>query len=791
MSMEFLSWPFIKENTIENREYQRKLAERALTENTLVTLPTGTGKTVVSLLVTAKRLDEHRGKRSLLLAPTKPLVAQHAEFYKESLDIPDNEIKTYTGETSPDDRSSLWDEPMSVVVATPQVIERDLIAGRIELSDVVHLTFDECHKGTGDYAYTYIADQYKGQAENGLVTGMSASPGSNKEEILTVCHNLGLTNIEILTESDGLLSEYTHEVEVSYRYVELPEEIDKASDDVEDAFAACLKEMKELGVLDSARRNISTGELFGARNAAQKLIADNDSKGYTAMSKYAEAMKHRRLLQALETKGLEPAKEYLDKQQREANRSNSSKAQERFVNHEATQEVLRLVDSFDEVHPKKLELRTEVINTLSEDGQVIVFTESRAMAQALTDFLNQYSIEANRFVGQGDKENDSGMSQTEQKEVLDSFRAGDIDVLVATSVAEEGLDIPSIDLVLFYEPVASALQTVQRRGRTGREQKGKVVVLIAKGTQDEAYYWSAKNKEEEMEDEMEELKELEGELKEALDAEQRESVYGTDEDDGDGQKPLSHFTGETDEEEDVDIPDVEEMDDSEEVEKPEIEDDSVSLQIICDDRELDSNVVKALSLMDDVETQLETLSVGDYVVSENCAIERKSMDDFIDTLVGGERSLFDQIKDLSTNYNDAVIILEGDLVDLYSRNVHENAIRGAIASVALDFGIKIIPSRSEEETAKWLYLLAQREQEERDREIALHSKKSSGSLTDEQEYIVSSIVDIGPVTARNLLGEFGTVQDVFTATKEELMDVEGIGETTAEQIMEVITAEYK
>src|SRR6056297_2318826 len=175
---------------IERRMYQLQLAGSAKDRDTLVCLPTGLGKTTVSLLVTAERLQDVGGK-SLFLAPTKPLVEQQAEFYRDALTIPDDEIVVVTGEGRPDDRAALWDDS-TVVIATPQVVENDLVGNRISLSDVTHITFDECHRATGDYAYNYIAERYHQDAQQPLVTGMSASPGDDEESILEVCQNLGL-----------------------------------------------------------------------------------------------------------------------------------------------------------------------------------------------------------------------------------------------------------------------------------------------------------------------------------------------------------------------------------------------------------------------------------------------------------------------------------------------------------------------------------------------------------------------------------------------------------------------
>jgi ERCC4-related helicase len=170
---EYVDHPLLAPGFIERREYQRRLADTAVDDHTLVCLPTGLGKTTVSLLVTADRLHGVGGT-ALFLAPTKPLVQQHATFYRDALTIPDDEITVFTGEVRPDDRAELWAESR-IVIATPQVVENDLIGGRISLSDVTHLTFDECHRATGDYAYVYIAERYHADAEAPLVTGMSAS----------------------------------------------------------------------------------------------------------------------------------------------------------------------------------------------------------------------------------------------------------------------------------------------------------------------------------------------------------------------------------------------------------------------------------------------------------------------------------------------------------------------------------------------------------------------------------------------------------------------------------------
>jgi len=211
---EYVEHPRITPEMLEKRRYQTELAEAALRDHTLVCLPTGLGKTTVSLRVTAERLEDAAWK-SLLLAPTKPLVQQHADFYREALTIPDDEIVVFTGDVRPDSRADLW-EDARVVIATPQVVENDLVGNRISLADVVHCTFDECHRASGDYAYNYIAERYHADADDPLVTGMSASPGGDEEEILEVCENLGLNEVTVMTEADADVDEFTHDTDVQW-----------------------------------------------------------------------------------------------------------------------------------------------------------------------------------------------------------------------------------------------------------------------------------------------------------------------------------------------------------------------------------------------------------------------------------------------------------------------------------------------------------------------------------------------------------------------------------------------
>src|SRR6056297_1945639 len=795
--------PLLVDDFLQRRRYQLQLAEAATADHTLVCLPTGLGKTTVSLLVTAERLHE-AGGTSLFLAPTKPLVQQHADFYREALNIPDEDIVVFTGEVSPDDRTELW-QSASVVIATPQVVENDLVGSRIDLRDVTHVTFDECHRATGDYAYNYIAERYHQDANDPLVTGMSASPGGDEEEILEVCENLGIENVEVMTEEDSDVEEYTHDTDVEWERVELPDEVLEIRDALNEVVEDRLAKLKELGITRKTSADLSETDIKKMRAELQQLIDNDQSEGYQGMSALAEIRKLRTAVTYVETQSVEALRRYFERQRNAARSSGASKASQRFVSEPKVKEAMRRAEEYDDLHPKYSRARMRIAETLGiENGErVIVFTESRDTAEALTEFLGEH-FDTQRFVGQGDKEGSDGMTQNQQQEVLDRFRGGDFEVLVSTSVAEEGLDVPEVDLVLFYEPVPTAIRSIQRKGRTGRQSEGRVVVLMAEDTRDAAYFWISRRREKEMESELRDLKGMADELENELD---------------DSQQSLADFEGEADSECGVkvdgnggntdavgdsstgsegvaDQPGLQEFADEEtepnedgEVETHEPHAEGETVEIVADQREMDANIARDLSRREEIEISLETLDVGDYVLSDRVVVERKSVADFVDSLVGGDRSVFEQVGAMARHYSRPIVVVEGE--GLYEqRDIHPNAIRGALSSLAVDFGASVLRTESEDDTTELLAVIAGREQETADREVSVHGEKQDKTLGEQQEYVVSSIAEIGPVTARALLTEFGTVEAVMTAREDDLLEVEGVGPVTAERIREVVGSDY-
>jgi len=753
---------------IEEREYQINISRAAKELSTLVVLPTGMGKTIIAFMVMAKQLERFPEKKILFLAPTKPLVNQHARDVEELLDV--DKPQVFTGEVSPKDRSKLWDESR-IIVSTPQVIKNDLMSQRLSLDDVSLTVFDEAHRAVGDYAYVFIGEVYREQ--DSLSLGLTASPGSEIEDILTVCQTLGLEHVEIRTKYDPDVVKYTNKLEKKWIDVRLTEDHKEIVSKLKKLRNKYIEKLKGFGFLKNKKPDrASRKDLIGVREEIQgEIHSSNNSSLYHAASLVASSIKVDHAIDQAETQGIESLEEYLEKLENEADSRGGTKASKRIMEEPEMKDVFIKLKNIEKEHPKVDKVAEVVREQIEEkkDSRIIVFTNYRNTSAKITKRLARIEdVRPVRFIGQRNKEGDQGLKQNEQIETLEHFEEGKFNVLVATSVGEEGLDIPATDMVVFYEPVPSEIRTIQRRGRTARKRKGKVVILITKNTRDEAYYWSSKNKEKKMHRNLMKLRDqLESEISvgDPMDDEKDYNVVKKK-----SKKELKRK--------------VEEKTSKDEKQRSLMDYDKKeeSLEMTVDNREQNSKVVENLSRKN-IKIQTAQLSVGDYIISENSAVERKEVSDFLESVTDGR--LFSQARELSNNYQEPVIILEGE--GLYERrNINENAIYGALSSLACDFRIPVLFTKNEEETASLLSTMLKRKKKKKN-SSAVRKKKKSMSDRDRKKYILEGLPSISGVLAERLLEHFGSVRDVFQAGEEELQEVEGIGPSTAEKIISVIS----
>jgi Fanconi anemia group M protein len=505
----FLEHPLIKKDAVEQREYQVDLARLALRSNTLVVLPTGMGKTVIALIVLADVLQKHKGK-VLFLAPTKPLVEQHASFLRERVVC--KSVTVLTGEVDPEEREALWIRN-DIIVSTPQVVANDLKQERVSLKDVQLIVFDEAHRAIGNYAYVAVAQEYKEYC--GLVLGMTASPGGSKAKIKEVCESLGIIDIEVRTESDPDVAPYVQDVQMQHIEVDVPVDLRKIIAILSSLYETYVKELTNLGVLERGRP-VNMRYLLDVQNILQaRLRSGEKSKTiYRALSLQAMAVKVEHALGLAETQGTSSLNAYLERLVAEANSDEGSKASRVVVSSEQFKDVLELMKTIRSEHPKLSKVMSIVSQQVNDkpDSRVLVFTHYRDTCDLMVNKLATIpGVKVAKLVGQADRVGERGLKQKDQVGVLDKFRNGEFNVVVATSVGEEGLDVAQTDLVVFYEPVASEIRSIQRRGRTGRRRAGRVVILITKDTRDQAYYYASIKKESAM---RKRLKALSDELKE-------------------------------------------------------------------------------------------------------------------------------------------------------------------------------------------------------------------------------------------------------------------------------------
>lgn len=495
----FLVAPNVRPGVIERREYQERIASAASKTSTLVVLSTALGKTVIAAMVIARRWKA--GRKALMLAPTKPLVEQHAREMKRMIAL--EPVVALTGERSPGDRAEEWSSA-ALVVATPQALENDVKLGRLDLRDVEVAVFDEAHRAVGEYAYVDLARGYRRQRSDGLVLGMTASPGSEAEHILEVCEALGIQRIEIRADDDPDVAPYVPGIAVRYVRVDLPKESHEVIRLLKRLFDRKVDELRGYGFLPRDGR-VSIRDLIAAQRVIQKRLAES-KQGllYSALVAQSAAMKLNHAIEMCESQGKFALLAYLDRLTED-----DSKATRLLLKDDAFRQALKLAESLPEEHPKEMKVAQIVESRLREkkDSRIIVFTHYRDTAENVASKLqNVPGAKPARFVGQASKGEDRGLKQKEQVALLEKFRDGEVNVLVATSVGEEGLDIPSTDCVIFYEPVPSEIRTIQRRGRTGRRSKGEVFVLMAAGTRDEGYFYSSRSKEKRMREELDALR---------------------------------------------------------------------------------------------------------------------------------------------------------------------------------------------------------------------------------------------------------------------------------------------
>ncbi|MDE1856121.1 MAG: DEAD/DEAH box helicase [Candidatus Micrarchaeota archaeon] len=468
------------------REYQFNIARRIFEgRNTLVILPTGLGKTLIAVLGIANAL--RNGKKALFLSPTKPLSEQHYESLRAYLNLDEQRILLLTGELSKKTRKEREDFAR-VIVGTPQTAANELRKSDLNLGDFGIVIFDECHKAVGKYAYTYIADEC--DLRKVQMLGLTASPGSGKDKIKSLISTLKIKDIEIRISTDPdvimyVMPKYMHVVEV-----DKSDTINRIGALLRPIADDALSKLNGMGLTQFKRFDVMPkGRLIELGNMIHRIQAPNFKFG--ALHQYVKLLNTMHAYDLLETQGLYSFHTYMESLK---NRENKSRAILSLLDNKSIVLANQLADEAirnGEEHPKVFTLLT--ILGSNKGKSAIVFVQYRSTIKMIVDMLSKNGVSARAFVGKKD-----GVTQEQQKQTVADFRDRKFDVLVSSSIGEEGLDIPSVDMVVFYEPIPSEIRNIQRRGRTGRLYSGEIYLLITRGTKDQVYHIVSKQREKKM-----------------------------------------------------------------------------------------------------------------------------------------------------------------------------------------------------------------------------------------------------------------------------------------------------
>lgn len=493
---------------INPREYQKKIFETCMKKNCLVVLSTGLGKTLIALMVTIERMKQFPGKRVVFLAPTRPLAEQHLKYFKRHLPELFADMQIFTGKVAPENRKKIW-ETADIIFSTPQCIANDLRKGLYNLKYVCLLAEDEAHRCIKNYDYNFIAKNYMKNADSPRIIGLTASPGSEKSKIKEICKNLSIEEVELRTRDSEDVREYLQELEFEKIIINFPSELEEIRQSLSTLLEKYIEELKKRRLLFGATSKTALIEL--QKRIMSQILKGNKNFNYLlASSACAQAIKIQHALELLETQTIHGFNKYLKELLNQANQKQSKgvvklAAQPEFII--AWLKSNLLLEKKIE-HPKIQEL----INLLKKEFEenknkkIIVFTQFRETASLISKKLNEIPcIKSKIFIGQA-KKSGTGLNQREQREIINQFSSGEINVLCATSIGEEGLDIPEVNVVIFYEPIPSAIRAIQRAGRTARLIKGKLIILITKKTRDESYFYVSKAKERKMHSSIESIK---------------------------------------------------------------------------------------------------------------------------------------------------------------------------------------------------------------------------------------------------------------------------------------------
>lgn len=470
-----VDWIYPVHESYPIRTYQLEMSKTAVLYNTLVSLPTGLGKTLIASVVLYNFYRWFPTGKVVFLAPTLPLVNQQVKACYDIMGIPAEDTALLTGKVNAKDREGLWKE-RRVFFCTPQTVQRDIESERCPANQVVCVVLDEAHKASGAYAYVKVVQYLEQAGAKFRILGLSATPGTNIKSIQEVVTALRIHKIEARLEDDPNVKQYVHERHneiILVKSISAMNTIERLLDHV---IAPLLDRIRAGNGLTNVRGNAtltpwniiqgmndyhnrtngdhSMDSHFYAANALVQIRAETRRTGMGVvrnkmiqlqnnpksglMGSIVKGGEFQAVMDAVLAASCDPDNVNERAEDRKLNNPKLAKLDEILVEH------------------------FERARACGNSSRAIVFTQWRDSVSEIVGVLSssQPLLRARHFVGQGkssggankEKVDQScaslkGMKQKEQQAVIREFREGVYNVLVCTCIGEEGLGMYDVAIL--------------------------------------------------------------------------------------------------------------------------------------------------------------------------------------------------------------------------------------------------------------------------------------------------------------------------------------------------------
>lgn len=493
------------------RDYQFNITQKGLFYNLLVALPTGLGKTFIAATIMLNWLRWTKSAQIIFVAPTKPLVAQQISACLQIAGIPRSQTTMLTGEAPPGIRAEEW-KTKRVFFMTPQTLTNDLKSGIADPKRIVLLVVDEAHRATGGYAYVEVVKFLRRFNQSFRVLALTATPGSTVESVQAVIDGLDIARVEIRTEQSLDIREYVHARNTDIQTFQNSDEMILCMDLLSSTLQPLVDQLRTLNAFWG--RDPMSLTPYGLTKARQQwMLSDAGRNAHFGLKNKINAiftvlasMAHG--IDLLKYHGITPLYRHLLHFQSNTDGKKGGKYQRQIVQDEHFKKLMNYLTPWTRNpefigHPKLEYLKQVVLNHFMDAGEgahgagdenqtatrVMIFVHFRDSAEEVTRVLKRYEpmIRPHVFVGQSSAKGSEGMGQKTQLDIIQKFKKGTYNTIVATSIGEEGLDIGEVDLIVCYDSSASPIRMLQRMGRTGRKRAGNIVLLLMQGKEEENY----------------------------------------------------------------------------------------------------------------------------------------------------------------------------------------------------------------------------------------------------------------------------------------------------------------